>query len=463
MKRCSTLRGRLTAWFTLLLISFGLMGGLGAYIAAQQDPDNFLDNQMREIALDVVGSVDDLAQMPPPPLMATDMIVVQAWDSDGKLLKSFPPGFDLPRQPKTGFASFETSEGGWRSYTWVLDDGTVQVSQQALVRRKLALKAALPAIITTVLLIPMSWLLVRWLVGRILSPVDQVADQLLERQPESTQQLAAPDVPREIAPLVGAMNEALGRVRDMLAAQRRFVSNAAHQLRTPLTALRIQVRNLRQLSSKAGASEILDEMELGIRRMSALTGQLLALARAEAQPPAEASQPALLPDVLQEAVAVVVPQMESKNIALASAAIPPVRIRAERHDLVMIFSNLLDNAIRYTPLGGRVEIALWLDAWNVTVEIADTGPGIPDGMLPRVFDPFVRGSHDQEGTGLGLSIVKALAARIGAQVRLCNRQNRGGLVARVELPIVEEPHIRDRHEDKAPSKPDVCHRRNAPD
>ncbi len=436
MKHPRSLRTRLITWFTVLLISFGLMGGLGAYIAAQQDPDNFLDNQMREIALDVVGSVDDLAQMPAPPLAASDMIVVQAWNAHGDLLKSFPPGFDLPRQPKTGFTNFETPNGGWRSYTWVLDDGTIQVSQRTIVRRELALKAANPAINTTFLLIPMSWLLVRWLVGHILTPVDHLVDQLRARQPDSTQQLVARDLPSEIIPLVGAMNEALARVRDTLAAQRRFTSNAAHQLRTPLTALRLQVRNLRQVSSRAGIAELLDEMELGIRRMSALTGQLLALARVEAQPTTETSPPASLPDVLQEAIAGVISLAQSKGVCLSSAEIPPVWVEAEQHDLVMLFSNLLDNAIRYTPPGGQVEIALTPDASKVAVEIADTGPGIPHEMLTRVFDPFVRVNGEPEGMGLGLAIVKALAGRSHAQVELCNKTRGSGLVARVELSII---------------------------
>ncbi|WP_445504462.1 ATP-binding protein [Microvirga sp. G4-2] len=433
MIRRSSLRKQLTMWFTILLISFGLLGGMGAYIAAQQDPDNFLDDQMRGIAIDVVGSVDDLAQMPAPPLDAADMIVVQAWDSEGRLLKSFPPNIDLPRQSRTGFADFTTSDGGWRSYTWVLDDGTVQVSQHARVRRELALKAALPAIITTFLLVPISWLLVRWVVGRILSPVDHLTHQLLARQPDSTQQLSTPDIPGEIAPLVAAMNEALSRVRTMLATQRQFVSNAAHQLRTPLTALRIQVRNLQRSSSRAGADDILHEMELGILRMSGLTSQLLALARAETLPPLDASQPVLLAEVLQEAIAGVIPLAQGKSITLSSMEMAPIWIKAERDDLVMLFSNLLDNAIRYTPHGGRVDLSFQVDAQRVVVEIADTGPGIPDDLLARVFDPFVRGSNEQDGTGLGLSIVKALAARVGAQVSLFNRNGRSGLVARVEL------------------------------
>ncbi|WP_243371380.1 ATP-binding protein [Microvirga solisilvae] len=437
MKQRHSLRRQLTLWFTILLISFGLLGGVGAYIVAQQDPDNFLDNQMREIAVDIVGSVDDLAQMPAPPLDESDMIVVQAWDPEGRLLKSFPQDFDLPRQRRTGFSNFATPKGSWRSYTWVLDDGTVQVSQQTRVRRELALKAALPALITTFLLIPISWLLVRWVVGRILSPVDLLAHQLLSRRPDSTQVLSSPDIPGEIAPLVAAMNEALSRVRAMVATQKQFVSNAAHQLRTPLTALRIQVRNLRHASRHAASDDILNEMETGILRMSGLTSQLLALARAETLPPSEVSQTLPLADALQEAIAGVIALAQSKGITLSLTEMAPGSVKADPHDLVMLLSNLLDNAIRYTPTNGRVDLSSHVKGSTVIVEIADTGPGIPDDFIARVFDPFVRADKQQEGTGLGLSIVKALALRIGAKVTLDNRGG-GGLVARVELPVMDD-------------------------
>ncbi|MGO4525922.1 sensor histidine kinase [Microvirga sp. 2MCAF35] len=434
MKRRKSLRTRLTVWFTALLILFGLLGGLGAYIAAQQDPANLLDDQMREIAFNVVSSVDDLAQMPAPPLEAEDMLVVQAWDADGHLLKSFPSGFDLPRQAQTGFSNFNAPSGQWRSYTWVLDDGTIQVSQRASVRRELALMAALPAIVTTLLLIPISALLVRWLVGRILAPVDELARQLMARQPDSTQQLALSDVPGEIVPLIQAMNKALERVADMLASQRRFVSNAAHQLRTPLTALRIQARNLRHASNPGAAAEVLDDMDLGFRRMSILTSQLLALARAEAPSAAEIPQPVDLADVLREALRGVAPLAESKPVTLELAALPSVHVCAERHDLETIVSNLLDNAIRYTPPGGRIVVTAHCTAGRAEIEIADSGPGLPDDLLERVCDPFVRGSHEQEGTGLGLSIVKALVFRAGGRLSLRNRPDRSGLIAKVDLP-----------------------------
>jgi two-component system OmpR family sensor kinase len=439
MKRRYSLRTRLSAWFTILLIMSGLLGGLGAYIAAQQDPDNFLDDQLRELALDVIGSVDDLDQFPAPPLKASDMIVVQTWDADGRLLKTFPPGLDLPRQSKTGFSDFDAASERWRSYTWVLDDGTVQVSQRASVRQELALRAALPAILTILLLIPMSWLLVRWLLGRLLHPVDKLTRQLRARASQSTQVLAASDVPSEIAPLVDAMNEALRRVGETLAAQHRFVSNAAHQLRTPLTALRLQVRNLNRLPSSTGASEVLADMEIGLRRMSILTSQLLALARAEAPRLVQPPQPVVLADVLQEAIAGVLPVAESKMITLVAAPCAPLRIEADRDDLLTLFSNLVDNAVRYTPCAGQVDVAVRAADGMTIVEIGDTGPGLPDELLGQVFDPFVRGTDSQEGTGLGLAIVKAIATRIGARVFLHNRSGGSGLLVRVEVPLHPAP------------------------
>ncbi|QRM30847.1 HAMP domain-containing sensor histidine kinase [Microvirga sp. VF16] len=395
---------------------------------------------MREIAFNVVSSVDDLAQMPAPPLESDDMIVVQSWDADGRLLKSFPPGFDLPRQAATGFANFGAPSGQWRSYTWVLDDGTVQVSQRASVRQELALMAALPAIIIVLFLIPVSALLVRWLVGRILTPVDALTSQLMARKPDSTRQLATSDVPSEIAPLIQAMNKALERLAELLASQQRFVSNAAHQLRTPLTALRIQAGTLRHASNGEATTEILDDMDLALRKMSTLTNQLLTLARAETPVSIEAPQRVGLADALQEAMRGVAPLAESKSIRLDSIALPTGVVHAERQDLVAMFSNLLDNAIRYTPPGGQITVSARRAKEQEQIEIADTGPGISNELLERVCDPFVRGDHEQEGTGLGLSIVKALAARMGGRISLQNKPDRCGLVVRIELPLRPETH-----------------------
>jgi two-component system OmpR family sensor kinase len=217
-------------------------------------------------------------------------------------------------------------------------------------------------------------------------------------------------------------------------SQRRFVSDAAHQLRTPVTALRLQVRNLKR-SPETDDSEILDDMDLGLQRMSALTGQLLALARAEASATPALQQQFPVRDALDQAVSAVRPLAQRKSVAIECASSPDLQVRADRHDLIMLFCNVIDNAVRYTPVGGRVELSVHASDGLVTVTVVDSGPGLPEDMLVRVFDRFVRQAEDGDGTGLGLSIAKAIADRTGARVWLRNRIDRSGLIARVEIPM----------------------------
>jgi two-component system OmpR family sensor kinase len=432
--RRNSLRTRLTIWFTGVLVTVALLGGGSAYILVRHDPDRFLDDQLRQVALNVGDPAGNPEQAPDPSLDPSDILVVQTWDGNGSSLRSAPPELSLPRQPVTGFSDLSTKTDQWRTYTAVTGNGTLQVSQRAAVRRELALEAALPSVITVAALIPLSWLLVSWLVGRILMPLEELARQLSARQPDNTQFLAVHDMPEEIVPLVKAINTALDRLRDALMSQRRFVSDAAHQLRTPVTALRLQVRNLKR-SPETDDSEILDDMDLGLQRMSALTGQLLALARAEASATPALQQQFPVRDALDQAVSAVRPLAQRKSVAIECASSPDLQVRADRHDLIMLFCNVIDNAVRYTPVGGRVELSVHASDELVTVTVVDSGPGLPEDMLVRVFDRFVRQAEDGDGTGLGLSIAKAIADRTGARVWLRNRIDRSGLIARVEIPM----------------------------
>jgi two-component system OmpR family sensor kinase len=428
----TSLRARLTLWFTSLLIVVGLLGTVCAYFLARQEPDTFLDDQLRQIAVYAGDGVGGAERLPGPALDPSDLVLVQVWDRSGTLLRSTIPEVDLARQPATGFSDPIAAGAVWRTYTLIETNRTVQVSQRAAVREELALDAALRVLIPSALLLPLSWVMVRSLVRRILRPIRVLADELSARAPDSTAPLHATDMPIEIAPLVEAMNATLGRIGEVMDLQRRFVSDAAHQLRTPLTALRLQVQNLKR-RPPAKAPEVLADLELGLNRMSTLTGQLLALARAEAslKPLIE---PTSLPEVVAEAVANCVPAARAKGIALSSGCPDGLRVRSERHDLLMLVSNLLDNAVRYTPEGGRVEVSATSDSDGVAVEITDSGPGIPEPMLGRVFDQFVRHTDDPDGTGLGLSIVRAIAERVGVHVVLRNRSGGNGLIARVEFP-----------------------------
>ena len=430
-----SLRNRLTFWFTCLLTIVGIGSGIVAYVMARQDPDSFLDDQLRQIAL----YAGDVANAPDPPLEASieasDIIVVQVWDGNNRAIRTTPEGFDLPRQPSTGFSDLTFRDERWRSYALAGKQRTVQVSQRAAVREELALNAAWTAMIPSILFIPVGWLVVRWLVGRMLRPIDRIADDLNRRGP---MQFTAPpltEIPEEVIPLVRAMNEALERLREAIAFQKRFISDAAHHFRTPLTALRLQIGSLKT-SPAANHREVIADMELGVRRMSTLTNQLLMLARSEAPQEADGSEAAIsVASAIREVIAAVLPLAQEKSVELVMRSEADACVRADRDALVTLLCNITDNAVRYSNPGERVEFSVKTIEDRVVIEVADNGPGLPEEMLSKVFQRFFRHNEQDEGSGLGLSIAQALADRLNGSVSLKNRGDGSGLIAVIRLPL----------------------------
>jgi two-component system OmpR family sensor kinase len=428
----NSLRNRLTLSFTLLLVAVGFVSGVAAYLLARQDPDSFLDDQLRQIAHyagDQAGIADQTLN---PAVDPSDVVVVQVWDAAGHVLRSTPTGIDLPRQETTGFHDVARPEDRWRTYTLVQRGRTVQASQRAAVREELALNAALPAMLPSLVLIPLSWLLVRWLVARSLRPLDEVVRQLQERGPKSTQPLFSERVPDEVAPLVLAVNSALLRLGEALGSQREFVSDAAHQLRTPITALSLQVQNLKRYSQMIDPA-LLTDIQLALKRMSVLSVQLLALARAETSAVGERAASIPLATIVEEVAAAMRPLAESRHVTVEVASVPRLHVLVDRDDAATALTNLLDNAVRYTGRGRQVHVTAHREGPVAVVEITDNGPGLPADMLQKVFDRFVRHAEDEEGTGLGLAIAKAVADRAGARISLRNRAAESGLIARIEF------------------------------
>jgi two-component system OmpR family sensor kinase len=430
-----SLRNRLTFWFTCLLTIVGVGGGIVAYVMARQDPDSFLDDQLRQIAIYAGDTASPSGDPLNTSIDASDIIVVQIWDGSNRTIRTTPEGFDLPRQPSTGFSDLTLRDERWRTYTLAGKGRTVQVSQRAAVREELALNAASTAMIPSILFIPVGWLVVRWLVGRMLRPIDRIADDLNRRGPMQFTMPSLAEVPVEVLPLVRAMNEALARLRESIAFQRRFISDAAHHFRTPLTALRLQIGSLRA-NPAADRQEVIADMELGVRRMSTLTNQLLVLARSET-PQEMAISEAAIPagSAIREVIAAVLPLAQEKGIELAMCGETDPQIRGDRDALVTLLSNIADNAVRYGNPGGRVEFSVSTSADKVVVEVADCGPGLPEDMLNEVFKRFFRHNDQDEGSGLGLSIARALADRLNGSISLTNRTDCSGLIATIRLPV----------------------------
>jgi two-component system OmpR family sensor kinase/two-component system sensor histidine kinase QseC len=262
-------------------------------------------------------------------------------------------------------------------------------------------------------------LLVWWLAAQTLAPLRRVADGVRARDEQSLQPLSTEGLPDEVSPLVAALNGLLQRLSTSLGAQRAFVSDAAHELRSPLTALKLQMQLLKRAPDDASRAEAADALNEGIDRAARLVEQLLALARTEPGAPAAEPVSLDLSEVVRSAVAATVPYAISRRTTIELHADVPVPIEGDPAALTTLVRNLADNGVRYSPPGSRVEVRAFVDAGGPVVEVDDAGPGIAQEDRDRVFDRFYRhAANDQGGSGLGLAIVRSVAERHGATVTL---------------------------------------------
>ena len=360
---------------------------------------------------------------------------VQVWDAAGNPLRPTSAESDVPRQTGTGFADTESKGGHSRTYSVVTDRQTVQVSQQTVVRQELAQDAALRALIPIGVMVPLTWLLLGFVINRVLGGLDNLVYRLSHPAPGGNTQIPASEVPVEIRPMVMAMNDLLSRLQQSLISQKRFVADAAHELRTPLAALQLQVANLQRGRIGDQSEDRIEDLERGIRRAAHLVGQLLKVARHQADEIKPDVGPINLNEIVKECVAQVLPLADHHSQDIGLVRSDAVMVLGERSDISVLITNLLENAVRYTPSGGAIDIMIAAQENQSLLEIADSGPGIPQEQLARVFEPFYRAAAPQhEGSGLGLAIVARIAERYGLKVELANRADAQGLVARVLFP-----------------------------
>jgi two-component system, OmpR family, sensor kinase len=430
----TSLRAKLTAWFIALFTIVGLLAGGGTLYISLRQQNALLDDQLRQIALSVsdspsaVGESSRIISGADP----DDEIVVHVRDAELRTIRNSDPSVDIPAEARTGFSDHVSDGDEWRTFTLIAKTRIIQVSQLTSIRKQAAMNAALSTLLPIFLLIPISWIFVGWVLARVLRPLGGLADDLKNAQSSEGVRLATDGIPSEVVPLVSAMNGLLGRQKQLIAAQERFVSDAAHQLRTPVTALMLQVENVRQTIPNASIEAAFGQMQAGLARMSQLLGQLLQLARSEAPRAIGETASADLSDAVRDALADAFPLAEAKGIDLGLEKDASVKVKGEKLDIVMLVGNLIENAMRYTPRSGKIDVEISVDVSQASVIIIDTGPGIPEEALPRVFERFYRHApQETAGSGLGLSIVAALAARLGADVSLKNRTDHAGLIATV--------------------------------
>jgi two-component system OmpR family sensor kinase len=267
-------------------------------------------------------------------------------------------------------------------------------------------------------LIPLLMVLGRVIVRRTFQPMRLLTADLDHRSDDDLQPIPDEKLPSEIRPFVVAINRLLARVDHAMLVQRRFVADAAHELRTPLTALSLQAERLQSADMSDSAKERLSTLRNGITRSQRLVVQLLTLARAQDQPVA-ALQPVSIQTVFRQVLEDTMPLAERKQIDIGVAGHADAMVLASEADLATLVKNLVGNAIRHTPVFGRIDLDVRVDSDTSVIQVSDTGPGIPPQERERVFEPFYRNLETGDsGSGLGLSIVKAIADRLGARIVL---------------------------------------------
>jgi two-component system OmpR family sensor kinase len=438
----SSLRGRLLVWLLGGVLLVGAAGGWFVYRNALVEADVFFDYQLRQTALLLSDQpVEYLLNPDIPQTSAEYDFVVQVWTLDGLRVYLSRPHAVLPTVTRLGFSTAETSEGRWRVFGAQAPTKVIQVAQPMRVRERQAVDLALRTLTPFVLLMPILALFIWFAVGHALEPLQRLTLLVKSRKVIALDPLPDAHLPGEVQPLVAALNDLLGRLGAALERERGFLADAAHELRTPLTALHLQVGAVARATDDAERVDAMERLSAGVQRAIRLVEQLLSLARQE--PRADVAPTRLrLDELVRDVVAEMVPLADARKIDLGISASQPTHVLGDADALRTLARTLVDNAVRYTPTDGSVDLSV-LETSNAghnedrraVLRVVDTGPGIPPNERRRVFDRFYRppGTYPP-GSGLGMAIVKAVADAHGASIVLDTGADGRGLAVTVTFP-----------------------------
>lgn len=367
-------------------------------------------------------------------------IVTLTWTPLGQSVFSSDSRVGLPFSNIEGLSRPTVQGQAWIVYSSVNDEGVAQAAQRVSARQEMAGESAgkvLPPLIGLVVIV--GGLLVYGL-RRGLRPLDSTARDVAQRSARSLEPITLEAVPKEIVPIVGSINDLMNRLAVAFATQRRFLADAAHELRTPITALRLQLQLLQRSSDEAERRQAVADLAAGIDRSQRLVEQLLQVARSDPDGEVTRREPVDLAEIVRTTVVALSIKAENKGLDLGADAPDDVMVHGDENQITVLLSNLVENALRYTPAGGVVDVTAGLRDGLPFLRVVDNGPGIAESERERVFDRFYRcesaqsQSGDGSGSGLGLAIVRAIAERHGAVVTLQLSGGGQGLEVVVRFP-----------------------------
>ncbi|MBX7276135.1 two-component sensor histidine kinase [Pseudomonas sp. ERGC3:05] len=415
---------RLSVTLSLAILLVALVASVFAFVSAFDETHEQQDDTLRQVAM-----LYDRQQMtlhyPQGPAIDGDdeesRVIIQhlgdgrhATDTNDEALP-----LPFPTDLADGLSTVEVSGENFRVLVHTTARGErIAVAQESDARDKDARESAWRSLLPFLILFPVLLLVVGDLVRKLFRPIGVLAAEIDQRAEQELHPIEEQHLPSEVRPFVVAINRLLARVEQSMDSQRRFVADASHELRSPMTALALQADRLAATDLSPMSRERFEPLSRGIQRGRTLIDQLLSLAAAQSA--SERVQTSLsVHAVYREVLEDLLPLAERKQIDIGVESTQDVQVMFNAMDLFTLVKNLVDNAIRYTPQGGRIDLSVAVMADTIQLQIKDSGPGISVEEQARVFDPFYRSlGTDEAGSGLGLSIVKAITDRTGAQVQL---------------------------------------------
>ena len=406
------------------------------YKSSMVEAEALLDTQLSDIAALIHTMRPGSERVSTPP---SERLAFQIWTTNGALVQ---------RSANSGLTPFTDLEDGYRDenfegYRWRVlsrfDERSglwLMVAERIDIRIGLAdaivLRALLPIVIGLPLIAAIVWLVV----GNGLSLIGKLANELRGKRADDLSHLHTSNPPVELAPVVDAINDLLRRLNESIQRERRFSSDAAHELRTPLSAIKVHVHNLRKQFPEK--NEELQELDQDLGRLGHLIEQILLLYRTAPEHYQASMQEINLRTLAQSVIGELFTDIDSKNQTISLSGTSQTIIGDEA-SLIILMRNLILNASKYSPEGASITVSVDREELGIWLGVKDTGPGIPLTEINRVFDRFRRVGGDRhqsetDGCGLGLSIVKHIASLHQANISLLNNDDGPGLTVSVFFP-----------------------------
>jgi signal transduction histidine kinase len=445
-----SIRRRLFAWVMGALVAGAAVLVGGSYLLLEDEMDEVFADNLRQVALAVANhhgsdGGDGKARLSQQLPRIYDEngkfeFVTQVWSRGGQRLRGSDDAVALPFASRSGLADVRIGGERWHVYTVVLEDGVVQAAQRESERQGLARDTASKLIAPTLAMLALLAVLLALALRRGMAPLARAAGEVSSLDVESLRPIPLERHPAELQPLVAEINQLMLRLGSALALQREFLADAAHELRTPVTALRLQLQLLERADGEPARQDALEQLRAGVDRLQHLVQQLLQVSRVAPDAPALRLEPLDLAAVARDLVARFSARAEARGIDLGVESEGAAPVNGDASQLAVLLENLVDNALRHTPGGGQVDVACGTSAGCAWLRVTDSGPGVPVAERERVFGRFYRGANPAadgsatSGSGLGLAIARAVADRHGARIALDDAPGGRGLRVTVTFP-----------------------------